>query len=70
MDEILTPLYNVKVKNVSEIFGDISKDKAVSKEKNIMNNIEKVKQLQRDITVFGRILQTKIESLSVLAHVT
>lgn len=63
------PLYNIEVKKEVKYLGIcISKDKIVSKNVNILKNMERCKSilnrwLQRDISIFGRILLTKMESL-------
>lgn len=67
-------LYNIKVKKEVKYLGIvISKDKATTDNKNIGDNIEKCKGilnrwLQRDITIFGRVLLSKMDSLSRLIY--
>uniref|UniRef100_A0A8C6K9W5 Reverse transcriptase domain-containing protein n=1 Tax=Nothobranchius furzeri TaxID=105023 RepID=A0A8C6K9W5_NOTFU len=63
-------LYDIPVKNEIKYLGIwITKCMADSEEKNIQNTIDKCKKtlnhwLQRDLTLFGRIMLTKVESLS------
>uniref|UniRef100_A0A3B1J8J0 Reverse transcriptase domain-containing protein n=1 Tax=Astyanax mexicanus TaxID=7994 RepID=A0A3B1J8J0_ASTMX len=70
----LQTLYNIKVKKEVKYLGIlICKDKAVSEKNNMHNNIEKCKLIlnkwiPRDITIFGRTLLTKMDSLSRLIY--
>lgn len=63
-------LYDIKVKKEVKYLGiTISKDHKVLEKVNISDNVDKCKTilnkwLQRDITIFGRILLTKMDSLS------
>lgn len=62
-------LFNIKIKKEVKYLGVvITKDKMVSDKVNIWDNIDKCKLilnrwLQRDISIFGRILLTKMDSL-------
>lgn len=70
----LQPIYNIKVKKEAKYLGIvISKDDTVSEQKNIWVNIDKCKSIlnrwsQRDLSIFGRILLTKMDSLSRLIY--
>lgn len=67
-------LYNIPVKNDIRYLGIwISKSSDTSEKKNIQDNIDKCGKtlnswLQRDLTLFGRTMLTKIESISRLIY--
>ena len=67
-------LYNIPVKNDIKYLGIwITKSSETSEKKNIQNNIDKCQTtlnnwLQRDLTLFGRTMLTKVESLSRLIY--
>jgi len=73
-DHDMINMYNIPVKNEVRYLGIIiSKDKKVRETSNIQNIIQKNRTilnswLQRDLTVFGRILLTKMQSLSRLTY--
>ena len=70
----LHTLHNVKIKKEVKYLGIvISKDKIITENMNIGNSIDKCKPilnrwLQRDITIFGRVLLSKMDSLSRLVY--
>lgn len=70
----LQVINNIQIKKEVKYLGIvICKDKTSTENKNICTNIEKCKSilnrwLQRDITLFGRILLTKMDSLSRLIY--
>lgn len=67
-------LYNIPVKNDIRYLGIwITKSSDTSEKKNIQDNIDKCGKtlnswLQRDLTLFGRTMLTKIESISRLIY--
>ncbi|XDV24167.1 hypothetical protein PO909_028416, partial [Leuciscus waleckii] len=72
----LQSLSNIQTKREVKYLGIIiSKDKDVMENKNVLNNIDKCKSilnrwLQRDLTIFGRVLLSKMDSLSRLIYPT
>lgn len=67
-------LYNIKIKKEVKYLGIIiSKDKATTENMNVCNNVDKCKSilnrwLQRDVSIFGRVLLSKMDSLSRLIY--
>ena len=70
----LQSLYNMKIKQEVKYLGIvISKDNTTTEKMNIWNNVDKCKSilnrwLQRDISIFGRVLLSKMDSLSRLIY--
>ena len=70
----LQSLYNIKIKEEVKYLGIIiSKEKTATENMNICNNLDKCKSildrwLQRDISIFGRVLLSKMDSLSRLIY--
>lgn len=70
----LQSLFNIQIKEEVKYLGIvISREKVTMENKNVWNNIEKCKLilnrwLQRDLTIFGRVLLSKMDSLSRLIY--
>lgn len=73
-DYHLNSLYDIKIKKEVKYLGIIiSKNKTITENMNVCNNVDKCKSilnrwLQRDISIFGRVLLSKMDSLSRLIY--